>query len=85
MPNLPRTLLAPVQYVPLLCRRFVLPMFFCVALTALNAAVILTFGPLLYRVSSNHPLWLAGLTLLFSALIASLLRVWVEMFRSRFC
>jgi hypothetical protein len=84
MLNLPRIVLAPVEYVPLLYRRFVLRLSLCVVLTAFNAAVIVACGPLLYRASSNHPLWLAGLTLLFSALVASLLRVWVVMFRSRF-
>lgn len=83
MLNSPRIVLAPVEYVPLLYRRFALRLSICVVLTAFNAAVIIAFGPLLYRISSNHPLWLVALTALFSALVASLLRVWVVMFRSR--
>ena len=83
MLNIPRIVLAPVEYVPLLYRSFALRLSVCVVLTAFNAAVIIAFGPLLYRVSSNHPLGLAALTIVFGTLVASLLHVWVVMFRSR--
>lgn len=55
----------------------------CVLLTALNVAVVGHFGETLYRLTAGHPLRFAGVTLLFAALFASLLRVWIVGLRRR--
>ena len=77
MPNIPRLVSAPVDYVPLRSTRFVLRLTLCVLVTAINAAVIADTAAILYRVSAHHPLWLAGVSLLFGSLLLSLLRVWL--------
>ena len=81
MPEIPRVVSAPVEYVPALSSRFALRFVVCLLLTSLDAGVISTFGPALYRVSADHPSWLVGLALLFTAMVASLLRVWMLTFR----
>ncbi len=83
MPNIPRIVSAPVDYVPIFSLRFVLRLAPGVLLTSLDAGVIATCGVTLYRVSAGHPLWLVGLTLLFATLLASLIRVWTLTLRGR--
>ena len=55
----------------------------CVLLTALNVAVVGHFGGTLYRSTAGDPLQSAGVALLFAALFASLLRVWIVALRPR--
>jgi hypothetical protein len=83
MPNIPRIVSAPVDYVPIFSLRFVLRLVPGVLLTSLDAGVIATCGGTLYRVSAGHPLWLVGLTLLFATLLASLIRVWTLTLRGQ--
>ena len=81
MSEIPRDVSAPVEYVPVLFPRFALRFAVCLLLTSLDAGVISAFGPPLYRVSADHPSWLAGLILLFATMLGSLLRVWMLTFR----
>ena len=83
MPEIPRVISAPAEYVPILSSRFTLRFAVCLLLTSLDAGVISAFGPALYRVSADHPSWLAGLALLFATMLGSLLRVWMPTFRGR--
>lgn len=83
MPEIPRVVSAPVEYVPVLSSGFALRFAVCLLLTSLDAGVISAFGPPLYRVSAGHPSWLAGLALLFATMLGSLLRVWMLTFRGR--
>jgi hypothetical protein len=53
----------------------------CVLLTAFNVAVVALFGGTLYGASAGFPLRFAGVTLLFAALSASLVRVWIVSLR----
>lgn len=55
---------------------FVRRLALCVVLTVVNAIVVARFAGVLYLASSHHPFAQAGVTLLFSALIASLARCW---------
>ena len=55
-----------------------------VLLTALNVAVAAIFGGPLYLATANHPVWFAGVSLLFAALFVSLVRVWIVTLRFRF-
>ena len=55
-----------------LVRRLVL----CVALTVLDAVVLVKFAGILYLATTHHPLEQAGVTLLFAALLGSLARIW---------
>ena len=81
MPEIPRVISTPVEYVPILSSRFALRFAICLLLTSLDAGVTSAFGPALYRVSADHPSWLVGLALLFTAMFGSLLRVWMLTFR----
>ena len=83
MPEISRTISAPVEYVPILSSRFTLRFAVCLLLTSLDAGVISAFGPALYRVSADHPSWPAGLALLLATMLGSLLRVWMLTFRGR--
>ena len=83
MPEIPRTISARVEYVPIVYCRFTFRFAVCLLLTSLDAGVISAFGPALYRVSADHPSWLAGLALLFATMLGSLLRVWMLAFRGR--
>jgi hypothetical protein len=84
MPNIPRTVSAPVEYVPVLSARFACRIAICMLLTALDAGVIATYGPTLYQVSSGHPSWLVVLVLLFVTMLVSLVRVWSLTLRGHF-
>ena len=85
MLNLPRIVLAPVEYVPSPSVRFVGRLSVCLLLTAINLAIIVTCAPSLFEVSAYHPVWLIGVIALFASLFGSLLRVWLLLiFRSRF-
>lgn len=77
MPNLTRLVSTSVDYVPLRTTRFVLRLALCVLVTAMNVAVIAYTAPILYRASAHHPVWSAGVSLLFGSLLLSLLRVWL--------
>ena len=48
----------------------------CVALTVLNAVVVVKCAGVLYLATTHHPLEQAGVTLLFAALLGSLARTW---------
>lgn len=76
MPNMPRILSTPVEYVPILSTRFALRFALCLVVTSLNVAVVAIYGGTLYRASSHHPVCLVGVTVLFGALLVSLARVW---------
>ena len=84
MPEIPRTLSAPVEYVPVSSARFASRIAICLLLTALDAGVIATYGPTLYQVSSGHPFWLVLLALLFVTMLVSLVRVWGLTLRGHF-
>jgi hypothetical protein len=47
-----------------------------VLLTVFDSWAVIAFGGTLYRVSAYHPIWLAGIVLLFVSLFASLARAW---------
>ena len=83
MPNIRRVNSEPVDFVRLFSPRFALRVALCVLLTALDAGVIALFGRTLYCAKANHPLWFAGASLLFGALLASLIRVWTLTFRGQ--
>jgi hypothetical protein len=84
MPNIPRIVSTPVDYVSTFSLRFMLRLGLSVLLTSLDAGVVARYGVTLYRVSVGHPFWLVGVTLLFTIMLASLLRVWVLTLRGRF-
>ena len=83
MPNIPRIVSVPVDYVPFFSLRFAVRFVLCVLLTSLDAGVITLFGGTLYRATANHPLWFIGVSLLFGALLASLIRVWTLTLRGQ--
>jgi hypothetical protein len=83
MPNIPRIVSAPVEYIPVLSVRFARRLAVCVLVTVLDVAVVTTFGPTLYQVSSGHPAWLAGLAVLFATMFLTLVHVWVRSLRGR--
>jgi hypothetical protein len=76
MPNLPRTVSAPVEYIPVLSARFAFRIAICVLVTGLDAGVIAAYGPTLYQASSGHPSCLVLLASLFVTMLVSLVRVW---------
>jgi hypothetical protein len=84
MPNIPRAVSAPVEYIPVLSARFARRLAVCAFVTALDVAVITTFGPTLYQVSLGHPFWLAGLTALFATMFFTLVHAWIQTLRGRF-
>ena len=63
--------------------RFALRVAVSVLLTAFNAGVIAVCGRTLYLATANHPVWFAGVTALFAALLGSLTRVWIVTLRGR--
>jgi hypothetical protein len=81
MPNIPRIVSAPVEYIPVLSVRFARRLAICVLVTVLDVAVVTTFGPRLYQVSSGHPAWLAGLAILFATMFFTLAHVWIQTLR----
>jgi hypothetical protein len=83
MPNIPRIVSAPVDYVPLLSARFARRMVVCVVMTALDVAVTATCAPPIYQVSTGHPAWLAGLAVLFGSMFLTLIHIWVRTLRGR--
>jgi hypothetical protein len=84
MPNIPRIVSAPVEYIPVLSARFARRVAVCVLVTMLDLAVIATFGPTLYRVSIGHSFWLAGLAILFATMFFTLAHAWIQTLRGRF-
>jgi hypothetical protein len=84
MPNIPRIVSAPVEYIPVLSARFARRLAVCVLVTVLDVAVVTSFGPTLYQVSIGHPFWLAGLTTLFAAMFFTLVHAWLQTLRGRF-
>src|ERR1700734_695673 len=76
MPDFPRIVSAPVDYVAIFSRRFALRLLICVLLTSLDGTVIALFGPTLYRATTNHLLWFNGIVVLVGALLITLIRVW---------
>lgn len=85
MPELPRIVLSPVPYVPVLSLRFALRSLSCLALTAFNVGVIAFAAPTLYAITANHLLQVFAVSLLFAALLGSLARVWFLVLRSHRC
>jgi hypothetical protein len=83
MPNIPRIVSTPVDCVSFFTLRFALRLLVCVLLTSLDAAVIALFGGTLYRPTANHLSWFIGVSLIFGALLASLIRVWALMLRGQ--
>ena len=83
MPNIPRIISAPVEYVPVFSARFILRLLISFLLTSLDAGVIAAYGVTLYRVSANHPVWQVALTFLFAIMLGSLAKVWRLTLRSR--
>ena len=63
--------------------RFPLRVAVSVLLTAFNAGVIVVSGRTLYLATAAHPVWFAGVTALFAALLGSLARVWIVTLRGR--
>ena len=55
----------------------------CLVLTAFNVVVVATCGGTLYRATAYDTLGQVGVTLLFAALLGSLVRVWFVTLRSR--
>jgi hypothetical protein len=82
MPEIPPHRLGSVQYVPVLSFRFALRCTLCLVLTAFNAGVIAFAGTPLYQVTAGHPLQVFGVSILFAALLGSLVRVWIVALRS---
>lgn len=80
MPAFNRIILAPVEFIPIRSFRFALRYVLCLALTAFNAGVVEYSAVTLYRATAGHSLQLAGVTLVFAALLGSLLRVWIVAF-----
>ncbi len=83
MPNIPRLVSAPVEYVPVLSARFASRMAVCVLMTLLDATVTATCAPPLYQVSTGHQLWRAGLAFLFAAMFLTLIHIWLRTLRGR--
>ena len=81
MPEVPRVVLAPVEYVPVFSFRFARRVVLCLLLTACNAGVIAFASPPLYGVTAGHPIQSLGVGFLFAALLGSLVRVWFVVFR----
>jgi hypothetical protein len=82
MPEIPPHRFGSVQYVPVLSFRFALRCTLCLVLTAFNAGVIAFAGTPLYQVTAGHPLQVFGVSILFAALLGSLVRVWIVALRS---
>ncbi len=82
MPELPRIVLSPVPYAPVLSLRLALRSLFCFVLTAFNVGVIAFAATTLHPAVVGHPLQLFGVRLLFAALLGSLARVWFAVLRS---
>ena len=83
MPNIPRIVSAPAEYIPVVSARFARRLAVCVLVTVLDVAVIAAFGPTLYQVSIGHPFWLAGFTMLFATMVITLVHVWIQTLRDR--
>lgn len=84
MLTLPRIVLQPVEFIPLRSARFAFRFFFCLALTAFNAAVIAYSATALYRGPETNSFLFAGVVVLFAALLGSLVRVWACVLRPCF-
>ena len=82
MPEIPRIVLSPVPYVPVLSLRFALRSVFCLVLAAFDVGVIAFAVPLLCPVIACCPLQVFAVSLLFAALLGSLARVWFVVLRS---
>ena len=84
MSDLNRIILAPVEFVPIRSLRFALRCALCFVLTGFNAGVIAYFAPTLYHATTGQPLQVGGVTVLFAALLSSLVRVWKVALGTRF-
>jgi hypothetical protein len=84
MPNIPRIVSAPAEYIPVLSARFARRLAVCVLVTVLDVAVVTTFSPTLYQESIGHPFWLSGLTMLFATMFFTLVHAWIQTLRGRF-
>jgi hypothetical protein len=69
--------------VPTSTNRFALRLAISVLLTALDAAVVVAYGPSLHQVSSGNPLLATALGLLLVCLLGSLARTWFLALRAR--
>jgi hypothetical protein len=76
MSAIPRIVLAPVEYVPVLSIRFALRLTLCLFLTAFNVGAIAFAVPPLYHATARHPFQVFGVGVLFMSLLGSLVRVW---------
>jgi len=83
MPNIPRIVSVPVEYIPVLSARFARRVAVCVLVTVLDVAVTSTCAPPLYQVSAAHPVWFAGLAVLFAAMFLTLVHIWFRTLRGR--
>ena len=81
MPESPRVVFAPVEYVPVFSLRFARRIVLCLLLTAGNIRVITFVSPPIYGVTAGHLLRSLGVSSLFAALLGSLVRVWLVVFR----
>lgn len=54
---------------------------FLLALTAMNAWIVVDDAPVLYHASAGHPVGSVMVTLMFGTLLISLFRVWFVTFR----
>jgi hypothetical protein len=84
MPNTPRIVSAPVEYIPVLSARFARRVAVCVLVTVIDLAVITTSGPTLYQVSIGHPFWQGGLALLFATMFLTVVHAWIHTLRGLF-
>ncbi len=81
MPEMPRVVLTPVEYGPVFSFRFARLVVLCLLLTACNVGVIAFASAPLYGASAGHPIRSLGVSLLLAALLGSLVRVWLVVFR----
>ena len=81
MPEVPRFVLVPVDYVPVFSFRFACHVALCLLLTACNVGVIAFASSPLYGATAGHPIRSLGVSSLFAALLGSLVRVWLVVFR----
>jgi hypothetical protein len=84
MSNIPRIISTPVEYIPVLSARFARRVAVCVLMTVLDVAVTAACAPPLYQVSTGHPVWFAGLAVLFAAMFLTLVHIWFRTLRGSF-
>lgn len=69
------------EYVPVFSFRFARHVALCLMLTACNVGVIAFASSRLHGVTAGHPIRSLGVSSLFAALLGSLIRVWLVVFR----